>query len=92
MKRLPYDLGAKFQSSVNICSTNSNFFTPLCVVLKQIMAFSLWLVLKRDSYFISKQATFVAVLFEELSNDEKKMNEFQNNEVGKVTKIETICI
>ena len=56
------------------------------------MAFSLWLVLKRDSYFISKQATFVAVLFEELSNEEKKMNEFENNEVGKVTKIETICI
>ena len=52
------------------------------------MAFSLSLVLKRDSYFISKQATFVAMLLEELSNDGKKwMNEFENNEVGKVTKI-----
>ena len=47
---------------------------------------SLSLVLKRGSYFISKQATFVAMLLEGLSNDEK-MNEFENNEVGKVTKI-----
>ena len=78
--RVPYDLGAKFEIYVN--STNSNYFTPLCVVLKQIMAFSLSLVLKRDSYFISKQATFVAVLLLELSNDEKKMNEFENNTVS----------
>ena len=46
-------------------------FNTLCIVVKQIMAFSLSLILKRDSYFISKQATFVAMLLEGLSNDGK---------------------
>ena len=50
------------------------------------MAFSLSLGLKWDSYFKSKQATFVAMLLEELSNYGKKMNELENNEVGKVRK------